>query len=292
MHVQFSTHINPALPIVLRLNSINRTKVSRNGRQNAGLLIRIRWRQCSRRSPRNNLKQTTGTIRIFGSISTDPLVGTSLYKSIWIINGAFFIVGPHVAALGKSQTTIWTGIRLRSGMIVEMSLEMMLLREGLRAQGALVGLQTRMQTSVQSHIGSVGKGLVTDLTLIRPFSRMRPQMLLQQHLSRKCFAALFALVRLNPRVNSHVHVVRHSLIEALAAFAARVFLSIAMDLHMRAEVTPVVEVLSAFRTGRCKLPRTLVHTTMILVIPQLGELLAAVCTSEGLLAGVGPGVYL
>lgn len=151
MHVQFSTHINPALPIVLRLNSINRTKVSRNGRQNAGLLIRIRWRQCSRRSPRNNLKQTTGTIRIFGSISTDPLVGTSLYKSIWIINGAFFIVGPHVAALGKSQTTIWTGIRLRSGMIVEMSLEMMLLREGLRAQGALVGLQTRMQTSAKSY---------------------------------------------------------------------------------------------------------------------------------------------
>lgn len=112
---------------------------------------------------------------------------------------------------------------------------------------------------------------------------MGSKMLLQQHLPGKRFPALFALVRLHAGVDPHVHVVGNPLIETLAAFRAAVLLPVTVDLHMRAQVAAVVEVLAAFWTGGREFPRALVDATVVLVISQLGELLAAVGATKRLL---------
>lgn len=91
-------------------------------------------------------------------------------------------------------------------------------------------------------------------------------MLLQQHLPGKRFPALLALVRLHPCVNPDVHVVGDPLIKAFAAFRAAVLLPVAMDLHMGAQVAPVVEVFPAFWTGGCEFSGALVDASVVLVI--------------------------
>lgn len=87
-------------------------------------------------------------------------------------------------------------------------------------------------------------------------------------------------MRLHARVYPHVHVVGDTLIETLAAFRAPVLLPVAMDLHVGAQVATVVEVLAAFWTCGSEFPRAFVDTSVILVIPQLGELFAAVSAAE------------
>ena len=57
-------------------------------------------------------------------------------------------MGPHVAALRELATTIGAGIRLGTSMIIKVSFQMMLLSESLRAQGALIGFQAGVQSSV------------------------------------------------------------------------------------------------------------------------------------------------
>lgn len=84
-------------------------------------------------------------------------------------------------------------------------------------------------------------------------------------------------------VYSNVHVVGDPLIEALAAFRTPVFLPVTVDLHMGAQVATVVEVFAAFWTGGRELPGPLVHATVVFVVAQLGELLAAVGATERLL---------
>jgi len=121
---------------------------------------------------------------------------------------------------------------------------------------------------------------------------MSPQMLLEQHLSRERFSALIALMRLHARVYAHMHVVGHSLIEALPAFRAAVLLAVPMNLHMRAQVAAVVEVLAAFRTSGGELPRALVHAAMVLVIAQLRKLFATVGAAEWLFTGVRSAMHL
>lgn len=121
---------------------------------------------------------------------------------------------------------------------------------------------------------------------------MSPQVLLKQHLSRERLSALIALMRLYARMYAHVHVVGHSLIEALPAFRAAVFLAVPMNLHMRTQVAAVVEVLAAFRTSGGELPRTLMHAAMVLVIAQLGKLLAAIGAAKRLFTGVRSAVHL
>lgn len=121
---------------------------------------------------------------------------------------------------------------------------------------------------------------------------MGPQVLLEQHLPRERLSALIALVRLYARVYAHVHVVGHSLIEALPAFRAAVLLAVPMNLHVRAQVAAVVEVFAAFRTSGGELPRALVHAAMVLVIAQLRKLFAAVGAAERLFTGVRSAMHL
>lgn len=117
-------------------------------------------------------------------------------------------------------------------------------------------------------------------------------MLLQQHLTRERLAALLALMRLHSRVYAHVHVVGNSLIEALAALGTAVLLPVPVDLHVGRQIATIVEVLAALRTGGGELPRALVHAAMVLVVAQLGELLAAIGATERLLAAVSAPVHL
>ena len=141
-------------------------------------------------------------------------------------------MGPHVAALRELATAIGAGIRLGTGMIIKVSFQVMLLSESLRAQSALIGFQAGVQSSVQGHVGAVGECFLADLALIRSLARMGPQVLLEQHLPREGLSALIALVRLHARVYAYVHVVGHSLIEALPAFRAAVLLAVPMNLHV------------------------------------------------------------
>lgn len=121
---------------------------------------------------------------------------------------------------------------------------------------------------------------------------MGPQMLFQQHLSGESFAALLALMRFHACVYPDVHIVSYTLIEALPALGASVFLPITMDLHVRAKVAAIVEVFTAFWTGCRELPGTLVNATMVFVVSQLGELLAAIGATKRLLSRVCSDVYL
>lgn len=93
-------------------------------------------------------------------------------------------------------------------------------------------------------------------------------------------------------VNPHVHVVGHPLVEALAAELTPVFLPISMNLHVRAQVTAVVEVFATLGTRSRELPSALVNGAVVLVIAQLAELLPALTTLERLFPGVGPEVNL
>lgn len=57
-------------------------------------------------------------------------------------------MGPHIAALREPTTAIGAGIRFGTGMIIKVSLQVMLLGESLRAEGALIGFQAGVQSSV------------------------------------------------------------------------------------------------------------------------------------------------
>jgi len=70
------------------------------------------------------------------------------YHSDSIVNNALLKMGPHVAALRELATAIGAGIRLGTSMIIKVSFQMMLLSESLRAQGALIGFQAGVQSSV------------------------------------------------------------------------------------------------------------------------------------------------
>lgn len=274
----------------LRVNVHRGSRALRDRCKDAGLLIGVGRRQRVRRASRR-LRRRRAAFRV-GPLADDLVVAHLRRHPGRIVDAALLVMGAHVAALREPEAAIGAGVRFGAGVVVEMGLQVVLLRERFGAQGALVGLQTGVQSSVQGHVGAVGERLLTDLTLVRPLARVRAQMLLQQHLPRERLAALLALMRLHAGMYTHVHVVGHPLIEALAALRATVLLAIPVDLHVRAEITAIVEVLAAFRTGGGELPRTLVHATMILVVAQLGELLAAVGATEGLLAGVRAAVHL
>ena len=67
-------------------------------------------------------------------------------------------------------------------------------------------------------------------------------------------------------VNAYVHVVGHPLVEALVAVLTAVLLPVAVDLHVRAEVASVVEVLPALRTRGCELPCAFVDAAVIFIV--------------------------
>jgi len=118
------------------------------------------------------------------------------------------------------------------------------------------------------------------------------QVLFEQHLPGERFAAVVATVRLFARVYSHVHVVRHPLVKALCAVLALVLLSVPVDLHVRAQVTAVVEQLTALRATARELSGAFVHGPVVLVVAQLAELFAARLAHERFFARVGPLVDL
>jgi hypothetical protein len=93
-------------------------------------------------------------------------------------------------------------------------------------------------------------------------------------------------------MNPHVHVVRHSLVEALAAVLTPILLAVPVYLHVGTEVTAVVEIFSALGAGRCELTGTLVNGAVIFVVAQLAELFAAFPTLERFFPGVGPEMNL
>jgi len=118
------------------------------------------------------------------------------------------------------------------------------------------------------------------------------QVLFEQHFPGERLAAVVATVRLLARVYAHVHVVRHPLVKALRAVLALVLLPVPVDLHVRAQVTAVVEQFTAFRATARELSGALVHGPVILVVAQLTELLAARLAHKRFLARVGPLVDL
>jgi hypothetical protein len=88
-------------------------------------------------------------------------------------------------------------------------------------------------------------------------------------------------------MNSHVHVVSHSLIEALAAVLASVLLPVPVYLHVGTKVPAIVEIFAALGAGRCELTGTLVNGAVVLVVAQLAELFATFPTLERFFPGVG-----
>lgn len=82
------------------------------------------------------------------------------------------------------------------------------------------------------------------------------------------------------------------LIKALAALGASVLLSVAMNLEVRAEITAVVEVFTAFRARGRELARPFVDAAVVLVVAQLGELLATFGASERLFPRMRPAMNL
>lgn len=93
-------------------------------------------------------------------------------------------------------------------------------------------------------------------------------------------------------MNPDVHVVGHSLVEALAAVLAPVLLPVPVYLHVGAQISAVVEVLAALGTRGRELSGALVNGAMVLVVAQLAELFAALPALERFFPGVGPEVYL
>lgn len=132
-----------------------------------------------------------------------------------------------------------------------------------------------MQPHVKRHVRPVGERLLADDARERLLARVNPKVLFQQHLPGEGFVAVLADVRFLPGVYPDVHVVGDPLVEALAAVFASVLLAIAVDLHVRTQVSAIVEVLAALRAGRRELSCPLVHRPVVLVVTQLTELFAA-----------------
>jgi hypothetical protein len=93
-------------------------------------------------------------------------------------------------------------------------------------------------------------------------------------------------------MNSHVHIVGHSLVEAFAAVLTSVLLAVPVYLHVRTEVPAIVEIFAALGAGRCKFTGTLMNGAVIFVVAQLAELFATFPTLERFLPGVGPQMNL
>ena len=89
-------------------------------------------------------------------------------------------------------------------------------------------------------------------------------------------------------VYSDMHVVGDPLVEALAAILTAILLPVAMNLHVRTQITTVVEVFAALRTRRCEFSCSLVHAAMVFVVPKLAELFPTFSTLERLLSRVSP----
>jgi hypothetical protein len=68
-------------------------------------------------------------------------------------------------------------------VVVEVSLEVVFLCEGLCAQLAGVRLDPGMQAHVQCHVTSVGESFTTHATSERLLTSVDAQMLLKQHLA-------------------------------------------------------------------------------------------------------------
>lgn len=66
----------------------------------------------------------------------------------------------------------------------------------------------------------------------RLFASVRAQMLFEKHLPGEGLVADRAAMWPLSRVDAHVHVVRHSLVETLPTLCARVLLAVAVDLHV------------------------------------------------------------
>lgn len=77
-------------------------------------------------------------------------------------------------------------------------------------------------------------------------------------------------------MDAYMHIKGHTLIERLRTVRAFVFLFIAMDFHVTAQVTLVVECLATFRTFGRKFFGSPMHRQMVFVVAQLREALAAV----------------
>jgi len=72
---------------------------------------------------------------------------------------------------------MWTDIGLATSMIIQVGLQVVLLGEGLGAQGAAKGLDSRVEAMVQSHVAAIGKGFSAHGALIRLFPTVCSHML-------------------------------------------------------------------------------------------------------------------
>lgn len=187
-------------------------------------------------------------------------------------------MGAHVAGLREGLIAIGmrADIGFAASVVIEMRLQVMLLGEGLGAEGTAEGLDAGVQAMMERHVAAIRKGLATYRALIRLLAAMRPHVLLEEHLAGESLATLGTLVRLDARMDAHVHVEGDALIERLGAVGTLVLLAIAMNLHVAAQVTLVVERLAALRALRGKLLGAPMHRQVIFVVAQLRESLPTV----------------
>jgi len=77
-------------------------------------------------------------------------------------------MGSHIARLGEGLIAIWmwTDIGFATSVVVQVGLQVVLLGEGLGAQGAAKRLNSRMEAMVQSHVAAIGKGFSAHRALI------------------------------------------------------------------------------------------------------------------------------
>jgi hypothetical protein len=122
-----------------------------------------------------------------------------------------------------------------------------------------VRLLTTVQTGVQSHVAAVREGFPADGAAERPLSGVGAGVLPEQHLPTKPLAALLAGVGFLPGVDPDVHIVGNSLVEPLLAVFACIFLPVTVDFEVGAQVTAVVELLTALGTCAGELPSALVN---------------------------------
>lgn len=205
---------------------------------------------------------------------------------------ALLEVRPHIAGLTKLEPALLARVGLDARVVVHVGLEVVLLGEGLGADGAGVGLDAGVEAHVQRHVGAVGEGLLADDALEGFLASVDPEVLLEEHLAGEALAAVGTDVRFFASVDADVHVVGDALVEALPAELAAVLLPVPVDLHVGAQVPAVVEVLPALRARGGELLRPLVHRAVVLVVPQLRELFPALDALERFLPRVRPHVNL
>lgn len=80
-------------------------------------------------------------------------------------------------------------------------------------------------------------------------------------------------MRFDARMNSYMHVESHTLIERFRAARTYIFLLVAVNLQMAAQVAFIVEQLITFWTFGRKLLCSFMHGNVVFIVSQLGKAL-------------------